>query len=408
MQYELRPVTEEEWPAYVKACETGFLVHGDEDDIATWRTTAELDRTVAAFEADRIIGTAGAFSLEVTVPGPATMPMAGVTAVTVRATHRRKGVLSSMMRMQLDDVRERGEPLAGLYASESVIYGRFGYGLASSQVEIDIDTHRSAYRGPSPDGRVDLVDADAAAKVLPDVHDRARRTQPGDVTRSQAWWDAWFKDREKERDGGSARFYVVHESSPGQADGYVAYRSKSKWPDGLPESEIHIADMATTGGAAYVNLWRYLLDIDLVGRVTAWKRPEDEPLRWLLADPRRLKVKARTDELWVRLVDIPVCLTTRSYGVEDRLVIEVADGFLEDNSGRYALETGPDGSQCTRTDADPDISIGVAELGSIWMGGVTAAALAVAGRVQEHTPGALARADRLFNTSRAPYCRTMF
>jgi predicted acetyltransferase len=408
MEYELRPVTDEEWPAYVRAVELGFISHPDDDDIANWRTTVELDRTLAAFEGDRIIGNAGAFTLEVTAPGPVTVPMAGVTAVGVRTTHRRQGVLTAMMRAQLDDVRDRGEAVAGLYASESVIYGRFGYGLASSQVEVEVDTDWGTFRDPAPDGRLDILDAEAAAKVLPDIHDRARRQQPGDVNRTPAWWDLFFKDREKEREGGSARFYVVHESSPGQADGYAAYRAKHKWSDGLPGGEVRIVDMATTSDAAYANLWRHLLDVDLVARVTAWKRPVDEPLRWLLTDPRRMKVKALTDELWVRLVDISRALPARRYGIDERLVFEVSEGFLAGDAGCYLLEANPHGAQCTRTDAAPDLALSVAELGSIWMGGVVPSNLARAGRVREKSPGALARADRLFATSPAPYCRTMF
>jgi predicted acetyltransferase len=407
MNYELRPVTEEEWPAYVRSVEAAFGSHPDDDDVASWRAVAEIDRTLAAFEGDRIIGNAGAFSLELSLPGDRTIPMAGVTAVGVRSTHRRKGVLTSMMRAQLDDVRERGEPIAGLYASESIIYGRFGYGLASLQVGIEIETAHSAFRDPLPDGRLDIVDKEAAAKVLPGIHDRARRQQPGDINRVPAWWDNFFKDKEKEREGASARFYVVHESEPGEADGYVAYRIKGDWPSGLPGATLRIQDWAATSEAAYVNLWRQLLDVDLVAKVAAWKRPVDEPLRWLLADPRRLQTKALTDELWLRPVDVAACLAARGYPTEGRLVLEVVDTFL-DTSSRVALDAGPTGATCTATDASADLTLGVAELGAIYLGGTLASNLARAARIDEHAPGALRRADVLFSSDRAPYCRTMF
>src|SRR4051794_17913737 len=159
MQYDLRPVTEDEFPAFARSVEAAFGSQPTDDDLPDFRSLTELDRTLAAFEGDRIIGNAGAFSLEVTVPGGASLPMAGVTVVGVRSTHRRKGVLTAMMRAQLEDVRERGEPMAGLYASESVIYGRFGYGIASSQVQVVIETDRAEYRAPLPDGRLDIVDA---------------------------------------------------------------------------------------------------------------------------------------------------------------------------------------------------------------------------------------------------------
>ncbi|MEY2477131.1 MAG: hypothetical protein QOG87_2446 [Actinomycetota bacterium] len=408
MSFQLRPVTEEEWPAYVRAVETAFGTSPTEDDVTDWRAQTDIARTLAAFEGDRIVGNAGAFSLELTVPGNTTIPMAGVTAVGVRSTHRRKGVLTAMMQRQLADVRERGEPMAGLYASESIIYGRFGYGIASSQVQVVIDTKRSDYRAPLPDGRLDIIDAEAAAKVLPEIFDRSRRQTPGDVTRSPAWWEQWFKDKEKDRGGASARFYVVHESEPGQADGYVAYRFKGDWPGGLPGATIGIQDMAWTSDAAYTNLWRQVLDVDLVTKVDSWKRPVDEPLRWLLADPRRMQVKALTDELWLRPIDVPACLTARAYRTEERMVIEVRDDFGGSSSGRFALDASPDGATCSATDQSADLTLGVAELGSVYLGGVSASTLARAGRVDEHTPGALPRADLLFSTDQAPYCRTMF
>jgi predicted acetyltransferase len=334
--------------------------------------------------------------------------MAGVTIVGVRSTHRRQGVLTAMMRSQLEDVRERGEPMAGLYASESVIYGRFGYGVASSQVQVVIETDRSQFRAPLPDGRLDFVDADAAAKLLPEVFERSRRMTPGDVTRSTAWWELYFKDKEKDRGGASARFYLLHESEPGQADGYVAYRIKGDWPGGLPGAKLSIDDMAWTSPAAYANLWRQILDVDLVVKVDSWKRPVDEPLRWLLADPRRMEVKAHTDELWLRPIDVPACLTARTYRTDGRLVVEVVDDFLGSAAGRFVLDASPDGTTCTSTTESADLTLGVAELGSIYLGGVTASTLARAGRADEHTAGALARADLLFSRDRAPYCRTMF
>ena len=408
MDYTLRPVVEEEWPAYVRAVGAAFGDHPDDEDAASWRAETEIDRTLAAFDGDQIVGNAGAFSLELTVPGDQTLRMAGVTAVGVRSTHRRKGVLTNMMRAQLDDVVERGEPLAGLYASESIIYGRFGYGLASSQIYVEIEPRYSAYRDDAIEGRLEMVDAAAAAKVFPEVHDRARRMQPGDINRRPAWWDSFFKDREKHRDGASARFYVVHETEPGQPDGFAAWRIKSDWTDGLPGSDLRVAEFVATTPGAHKALWRQILDVDLVRKVSAWKRPVDEPLRWLLRDPRRMMVKAQTDELWLRLLDIPACLAARRYPVEGKLVLDVTDTFRPDNSGRYVLEAGPDGAESRRTDEAADLSLEVADLGAIYLGGVPATDLARAGRIVEEKDGALLRADVMFAWDRAPYCGTMF
>lgn len=408
MDYELRPVTEDEWPAYVRAVSAAFGGHPTDEEYDEWRAVCEIDRSLAAFEGDRIVGNAGAFSLELTVPGNSTVNMAGVTAVGVRSTHRRKGILTAMMRKQLEDVRERGEPLAGLYASESLIYGRFGYGLASSQVGLEIETDRSAFRGPLPAGQVDIIDADAAAKVLPDIHDRARRQTPGDIDRSAAWWEQYFKDKEKDRGGASARFYVVHETEAEQPDGYWAYRVKGDWPHGLPGATLTIDDWAVTSDAAYANLWRQILDVDLVAKVSSWKRPVDEPLRFLLADARRMRVTSMTEELWLRPIDVPACLMARSYRIDGRLVFEVVDDFMGFSAGRFALDASTEGASCATTDAPADLTLGVAELGAIYLGGTNATLLARAGRIDEHTVGALDRADVLFSTARAPYCRTNF
>lgn len=408
MTYDLRPVTEEEWPAFVRAVSAAFGSHPSDEEYDEWRAVFEIDRTLAAFEGDRIVGNAGAYSLELTLPGEGSVKMAGVTTVGVRSTHRRKGILTAMMRTQLEDVRERGEPLAGLYASESVIYGRFGYGLASSQIGIEIETDRSAFRAPLPEGRVDIVDADAAAKVLPDIHDRARRQTVGDINRTAPWWDNYFKDKEKDRGGASARFYVVHESEAGQPDGYWAYRVKGDWPHGLPGATLIIDDWAVTSDAAYANLWRQLLDVDLVAKVSSWKRPVDEPLRFLLADARRMRVTAMTEELWLRPIDVPACLTARTYRTDGRIVLEVVDDFMGFSGGRFALDAATGGATCTPTDEAADLTLGVAELGAIYLGGTNASVLARAGRIDEHAAGALQRADVLFGTDRAPYCRTNF
>jgi predicted acetyltransferase len=409
-EYLLRPVVEEEWPAYCHAVEAAFGSQPEPEDITGWRTLTEIDRTVAVFDGDEIVANAGAFTFELTLPGLTTTEVAGVTAVGVRATHRRQGLLTRMMEHQLDDVVERGEALAILLASESIIYGRFGYGLASSNIGIELDSSRDAFLPRIPiTGTIRIVDAEAAGKLLPGIHDAARRIQPGDIARDrQAWWDRYFKDREKHRDGATARFYIVHESAPGQADGYAAWRIKHEWSHALPNNELRLDELVALNPQAAAALWRHLLDVDLVGKLRAWGRPVDEPLRWMLADPRRLRVTDRADFLWVRLLDIPAALAARRYQVEDGLVLDVADAFRPAVAGRYRVDGGPDGAQCARSTATPDLSVDVTDLGAMYLGGVTATELATAGRIEERTPGALRRADAFFASSPAPFCRTDF
>ena len=392
-----------------------------DEDIEDWRRQTELDRTLAAFDGGEVVATAGALSVELTLPGLTSVPAAGVTAVSVRTTHRRRGILRQIMTRQLDDVVARGEPVAILTASESIIYGRFGYGLASQVVGVTIDKDRGAFSSPLADaGRLRSVDLETAGKVLPDVHDQARRRQPGDINRTSTWWEAAMADRESRRGGRSGLFCVVHEDAAGQADGYALYRFKHRWDHGLARNQVHVDDLVATDGTAYAALWRLLLDVDLADTVDAWRRPVDEPLRWVLADPRQLCTTAVTDDIWVRLLDIPRALEARHYDVEGRLVLDLADPFRPHQAGRYVLEAGPAGASCTREDAGKgrpsarrsgrgaDLALGVSELGSLFLGGVRASSLARAGRVVERTPGALRRADAVFAGDPPPFCRTPF
>jgi predicted acetyltransferase len=398
---DLRPVTEDELPDFIRVDYTGFGVELSQDHDEA--EMLELDRTLAAFDGGRMVGTAAAFSFELTLPGLTSVPAAGVTWVAVLPTHRRRGVLRAMMTRQLDEIPE---PVAILGASEAPIYGRFGYGLASVGHMVHVDPRRSEFREPLvDDGRVVLVDADTAAKVLPDVFDRSRRITPGDHQRSDAWWSYWFKDKEHWREGATSRFYVVHEDGSGQADGFAAYRLKSGWDDhGVPNGEMTVESLVSVTPTARAALWRYLLDVDLMTVVkTQWVAPDD-PLRLLLADPRAARVTGVVDDLWVRLLDIPAALSARGYATDGRLVLDVVDELRPQTGGRFAL----DGGECRRTDGDPDLTLAVADLGSLYLGGVGAGALHRAGRITEHRPGAVALADTMFRSDPLPFNQTEF
>ena len=395
MGIEIRPVTQDELAVYTKAVAFGF--HEPElsdDDLKRWMEQTELDRTVAAVEKGDIVGTAGAYGFEMTFPGPVSVGVAGVTAVTVRSTHRRKGLLTKMMRFQLDEIRDRGEAIAALTASESIIYPRFGYGWASSQSRMKIETAESAFRSPVVDsGRLRLVDKDAATKVVPDLHERSRRRTVGDISRSQVWWDQWFGDPKDERHGWSARFYLVHENAKGKADGYATYRLKQGWDDVSGKTEIQVNDVVADDPATYASIWRTMLDIDLCRSLEAG-RPVDDPLRWLLADPRQLRTQATRDFLWIRLVDVAHGLAARRYNGPGTVVFEVADPFCPWNEGRYELTVDDDGmATCVTTKKKADLSLSAVELGSAYLGGVT---FAVAGlrRSSRRTEGRRPRARR--------------
>lgn len=418
MTFDIRPIEPDEFAAFRRVNDAAFGWQPSNADIEADRPLLETDRTLAAYDAGRIIATAAAFSFELTLPGLVSpksdttapmVPVAGVMGVGVLPTHRRRGLLRALMRRQLDDVRARGESMAVLTASESVIYGRFGYGLATSALGVDIDPRHGAFGRPvEGHDHLTLLDHDAATELLPAVYDRWRRQQPGALDRSDARWRHTLRGARKPQDGASALFCVAYEPTPGQVDGVAIYRVRGQWTDGIAGGALLLRELFAVTPVAYAALWQYLLGVDLVNSVQCSNRPVDEPLRWLLADPRRLRVTRHTDDLWLRVIDVPAALAARRYGVEDSLVLEVSDPFLPDNAGRYALEGGPDGAACRPTTAEADLALSVADLGAILLGGVRPSALAYAGRVVEQSKGAPRRADALFATDRAPYCGTPF
>lgn len=405
MSFEIRPITDEEWPAFIRTDQAGFGQVVPDDLKDPERRPWPLDRSVAAFDDGQIVGCAAAYPMELTLPGLVPEPCAGVTYVSVLPTHRRRGVLSAMMRHQLADVRVRGENVASLLASEAVIYGRFGYGLATRAVDLTLDRRHTALRPEADravDGRVVLLEVDEARKILPALHDRSRLGQPGDMSRPEGWWKGWF-NRPKED-----RFFAVYESASGEAEGFAVYRVKSG-SDWLSSGTVKVAQLVTATPDAYLGLWRYVCDIDLTNTIELATRPVSEPMEWMLVDPRRLQVTRRGDFLWVRLVDAAAALAARRYALADRFVIEVtSDDLCPWNVGRWALETGADGASCERTDADADLTLPVTALGAAYLGGSSLSEMARAGIVAERAPGVAARADLAFTTTPVPWCQTFF
>jgi predicted acetyltransferase len=394
---ELRPITEDEYPAFARAIGGVFGHVVTDDEIPQWRSIVKLDRTIAGFEGGEIACTASSFELDLTLPGGDAVPAAGITSVTVQPTHRRRGLLRRMMAHQLDDVAARGEHLAVLTASESLIYGRFGYGVASFKREWALPVPGADFvRPPTAGGRIRTLVADEARKVLPGIYEQAARRIPGAVSRDAAWWDKWFLDRPDLRRGASAGFFAVHEDDSGAIDGYAIWRRRDRV---LIVHELHATDDEVEAA-----LFRFLLDIDLVREVVGRRRPVDERLVWRLADPRRLQVTEEVDDLYVRLVDPGGALSARAYGTDGELVLALTDPFRPANDGRWRVS----GAGCERTTRDADLALGAPELGSIYLGGVKPSVLARAGRVEERRPGALLRADALFGWPAAPWLTNGF
>jgi predicted acetyltransferase len=407
MDLQIRATTMDEYERFVRAVGRAFNEFASQEEMDVWRPTHEPDRAIAVFDGAEMVGTAGAFSMSVSIPG-GELPMAGVTTVGVAATHRRRGILTSMMRNQLDDVHERGEPLAGLWASEGPIYQRFGYGLAAFACSLKIERARTPFFWPlEEEGRLRLIEKDEALKVFPAVYDRVREHQPGMLARNQTWWEQIFADLKEWRDGASPLIFVLHETGEGP-DGYAVYRVKHhSWSESGGPTVLRVRELISGNPPAYGALWRYLFDVDLIGRIDAWPRPVDEPLVYILADPRRLNFELG-DGLWLRLVDVPGSLAARSYAVPDRLVFEVRDTFCSWNEGRYELEGGPDGATCSPTDREPDLVVHAADLGAAYLGGGPFPTLQRAGRVVEASAGAVERAERMFAWYPRPWCPQVF
>jgi predicted acetyltransferase len=409
MDLEIRPITEEEYPAYARAVESAFGSVPTDQETEFYRQDTELDRTLAAFDDGDIVANAGSWAMEQTLPGLASIPVAGVTAVGVASTHRRRGLLTRMMDLQLDDTAARGESVAILTASESVIYGRFGYGWATSEATVAVEQAFSRFAQPVADpGRMRRVDAETARKALPALLERIRRQTPGDVTRLSWSWDRIAADLEGDREGAGPLFWAIHESASGEPDGMVRYRFKQEWNHGLTGSTLVVDDLMALTPEVEAVVFRYVLDVDLVRDCRIYCRPVDDHLRWRLADPRRYRVESVADSVWVRLVDIPAALAARRYTADGEVVVEVHDAFRPANDGRYVVEGGPEGAICARTTEDPDIAVAVDGLGAAYLGGVRFHTLAAAGRAEERKPGGLRRADAMFVSDAAPLCRSGF
>jgi predicted acetyltransferase len=336
--------------------------------------------------------------------------MCAVSNVAVMPTHTRMGVTTTLMGLQLDQAVERGESVATLMASEATIYGRFGFGMGSRSVSMKIrSADAQLQEGAAAGGRVHLVaPGDGRHEVLPPSWEVFRRSMPGELDRSEAWWSVVLGDDE-EWIGGGKQFVAVHEpEGGGPLDGHCRYSLKGSWVDGRSEGTIFVTEMAAADPAVELALWQHCLTVDLTTTVECWRRPERDLLIWGLVDTRARTTTGAGDNIWVRLLDVPVAMEARGYGSEGSLVLEVDDPFRPASGGRFQLDAGVDGATCKRTDAEPDLALGIDALGSLWLGGFWPSALAAAGRIEERRGGALAAADRLLPMAKSPLLQTPF
>lgn len=394
----LRPVTEAEFAEWHRSIARWFGETLDEERTPRFRERWDLERTLAAFDGDRIVANGGAWTLDMSLPGADPAGCAGVTVIGVASDWRRRGVLTAMMRRLIDDARERGEPFAALYASESPIYGRFGYGVAAPALTLRVRPRDVQLVEAGDVAEVELVDGDEAAERFPAIAESHRRQRSGMMSRGPAWWTTWLPhDDASERDGMSPRFHAVLGDR-----GYAAYRLKPGWGNRGPAGELSVVELVANDPAAAAGLWAFLLGVDLVEELTASGRPVDDPLPLLVHDRNRVHV-TQWEGMFLRLVDLPAALEARRYDVDARVMLEVTDAFCPWNAGRWALEVADGRGRCTPTDEDADLVLDTRELAGMFLGGVDPLQLWWAGRLDERTPGAVARLRRLFATERAPW-----
>lgn len=407
MTADLRELSQSDWGQWYGTLELAFggLAESPEER-RLWQDLTECERSIGAWDGAACVGTAGAFSFRMSVPGGSVVDTAGVTMVSVAATHRRRGLLTAMMRRQLDDVRERGEAVAVLTASEPAIYGRFGYGVASYNLRLEMDRSRVDLAVPPGTDDVRLRYA-VPAEALPaceSVYGRRVAGRPGMLARRPGWERLVVLDPPGERDGASPQQCVLAERD-GEVVGYAFFALKAEWDDRGPKGTVRVQHVEALDPAAYAALWRFLFGIDLTSTVSARNRPVDDPVTQLVSDVRRCDPRIR-DSLYVRLVDVGAALEARTYQAPVDVVLDVEDAFCPWNEGRWRLVGDAAGASCKRLadDGSPaGLALSVRELGSVYLGGVPLTQLAAAGRVRELRRGAVAEAALAFGSAAAPW-----
>ena len=402
-----RAIEASEAAAFRRAFGAVFAFDPSDESVEAFTDWAELDRTIAGFDGDVLVTTAGTLSLRLVVPGGAAIAAGGLSMVSVAPTHRRQGLLRQIMNLHFDDAVARSEVVSILYASEVPIYGRFGYGLAIDRLDFSIDIGRATLRADvaAPSGSYRLVSPDEARRLVPPLYEQSVATTAGAALRREADWSRYFYDPEAWRDGATSYRHLIYERD-GAIVGAAKYRQKSAWNYEGPDHTTVVNEIVARDGEAYAAVWRFLLSLDLTTRLEAERRPVDDPLTEILADTRRLK-RTTTDSIWLRILDVPAALSARRYRMPISMVLDIEDEFRPGAGGRFRLEGGPDGAQCALTDDEPDVRLSTQALSSAYLGAPRLATLAWLDRIHGE-PDAIRLLDDAFTTARHPYCQLPF
>ena len=392
MTIELRTSTWNDFPSVKVINARGENGYRSQVDFDAHRLVFTPDRSIMAFDGKNMVGNALSYEMDMYIPGGISK-IAAVASVSVQATHRRKGINRSIMKYQLEDIHSRQEPLAVLQASESIIYGRYGYGMASFESNLEIEKTRSAYAiDHASEGQPYFIEESEAREIFPQIYAKAIENRVGMVRRRENWWE--FRFREPGLKGGDPKSWFVKYQKNGEADGYLRYT--------INDAELNIIELIASSHEAYSSLWRLCLDMDLVDTIKAEHRPADEELKWMLADPRRL-VEHSSDRYWVRLVDVKKALSQRSYSVDGSLTLEVKDNFLPWNQEVVELRSESGESSCATSNKNPDIVLSAGDLGAVYLGGINFSTLLAAGRIEEINKGSVSKANLMFSTKRKPW-----
>ena len=395
MAIEFRPTQEDELASFIRSIGLGFGVQIENTEgMAAAKRALGLGKSLAAFDSADIVGGFTVFPLDMNVPEGKRARTAAVSNVAVLPTHRRRGILNKMMDWQMRAAHERGEIVAILGASESVIYGRYGYGIAAQHERWAIDrVHTALEFAPDAAGSLRFMDKSGALPTLMDVAARACADRPGFVPLLPEHWSEFMADFEHDRQGGGPMNFVIYEDG-GQPEGYVIYR--------LRDRTVIVLDLMATTHAAYTALWRFCFGIDLRNRIEARSRPVDDPLLWMLKDPRRLE-RTPHDGMWLRILDVRAALEARRYAADGRIVFAVVDDFCAWNTGRYELEVHDGGARCKPTAAAPDVTLPAASLAAIYLGGAELSVLRRAGRADTASPNTAHAVDAMFRARLKPW-----
>ena len=398
--YELRYARPEEFDKITELDGAAFGFHYSDEDRDEARLDVDLDRMLVAVDGDRIVGASCELRLDLSLPGGTAASVTGLTWVSVDVTHRRQGILRSLIEQQVRDARDHAVPALILTASEGGIYGRYGFGNASDVRKVVVDRRAARLLHPVAKAGVTRMPTDEARSVLPGIYERWHRQTPGAVARDEQHWQLTLGDRESHRHGMSGLFHLVH------PDGYVSYRIKVDWNDGHPQNNCWLVDYVVVTAEAHAALWQTLLGMDLAATIESYRIPVDDPLPWMLVDPRRVRTGELNDGLWLRPVDVPALLGQRRYAVEIDIVVGVRDALLGDAS--YRLQGGPDAATCSRVASEPDVELGVDDLGALSLGGRRLAPLMWSGRARCADAALASRLDRAFLADVAPQYGTPF